>query len=513
MTVPTTLSAMFPQAVTAFEMLLTDLAGDAAMAMTHADLEAHIATHGRGVLRAAMQDQLDLRALREARRDDVVDAAGTRYSSVESNHTRPLTTILGEVQVGRKAYRKKGHPNLYPTDAELNLPREQYSHGLRKLAAIEATRGSYEETVAAIARATGQTLGKRQVEELVQRAAADFEAFYTATERPDVPPEAVLVLSVDGKGVIMRPEALRPATAKAAAKSQPKLATRVSPGEKRDRKRMAEVGAVYDVRPVIRTPEDVLRSKAPKEPASPAGGEAAATQAPPAAPVAENKWVTASVVDNVATVVEQVFNEAEQRDPTHAREWIALVDGNNDQINQIEAQAQARGIKVTMHIDCIHWFEYLWLAAWCFFAKGDAEAEAWVRTQALAILRGNASVVAAAMGRKATVLGLNAERRKAVDKCVQYLLNKKDYLDYPTALARGWPIGTGVIEGACRYLVQDRMDRTGARWGLRGAESVLKLRALMSNGDFDVYWAYHCAREHDRVHRARYAPEKTSRVA
>ncbi len=78
---------------------------------------------------------------------------------------------------------------------------------------------------------------------------------------------------------------------------------------------MAEVGAVYDVRPVIRTPKDVLRSKAPKEPAFPAGGEAAAT-------VAENKWVTASVVDNVATVVEQVSNEAEQRDPTHAREWI-----------------------------------------------------------------------------------------------------------------------------------------------------------------------------------------------
>ncbi len=200
------------------------------MAMTHADLEAHIATHGRGVLRAAMQDQLDLRALREARRDDVVDAAGTRYSSVESNRTRPLTTILGEVQVRRKAYRKKGHANLYPTDAEWNLPREQYSHGLRKLAAIEATRGSYEETVAAIARATGQTLGKRQAEELVQRAAADFEAFYTATERPDVPPEAVLVLSVDGKGVIMRPEALPPATAKTAAKSPPKLATRVSPG-------------------------------------------------------------------------------------------------------------------------------------------------------------------------------------------------------------------------------------------------------------------------------------------
>jgi hypothetical protein len=78
------------------------------------------------------------------------------------------------------------------------------------------------------------------------------------------------------------------------------------------------------------------------------------------------------------------------------------------------------------------------------------------------------------------------------------------HLGYNTALARGWPIATGVIEGACRHLVGDRLDITGARWGLQGAEAVLKLRALHTNGDFPAYWRFHLAQEHQRVHQARY---------
>jgi hypothetical protein len=76
---------------------------------------------------------------------------------------------------------------------------------------------------------------------------------------------------------------------------------------------------------------------------------------------------------------------------------------------------------------------------------------------------------------------------------------------YPTALKRGWPIATGVIEGACRHLVKDRMDLTGARWGLDGAEAILKLHAISATGDFDEYWRFHLAQEHQRVHRCRYA--------
>jgi len=141
----------------------------------------------------------------------------------------------------------------------------------------------------------------------------------------------------------------------------------------------------------------------------------------------------------------------------------------------------------------------------CFFAEGDPAAEQWVHTQARQILQGRSSTVAAATRRKATYHRLGPGQRKAADTAAAYLLRKKPYLDYPTALAKGWPIATGIIEGACRHLVKDRMDLTGARWGLDGAEAILKLRALRSNGDFGDYWRYHLLQEKQRVHEARYA--------
>ena len=154
---------------------------------------------------------------------------------------------------------------MHPLDAALNLPEEKHSHGLRKLAAIEAARGSIEAAGAAITRATGVTIGKRQLEELARRCAAHVEAFYavrgrSARRRSNWP----LVLTFDGKGIVMLPGALRPATAKAAAAAEGKLATRLSPGEKNGRKRMAELACVYDAAPVPRTPEDVISTPAQK---------------------------------------------------------------------------------------------------------------------------------------------------------------------------------------------------------------------------------------------------------
>jgi hypothetical protein len=150
---------------------------------------------------------------------------------VEAGHERLLATVFGEVTVARLAYRRRSCPNLHPADGALNLPAERYSHGLRELAATEAARGSFDGVVEAIEAATGQHLGKRQVEELAARAAVDFEAFYAQAPRPQAGPTDVVVLSADGKGIVMCPGALRPATAKAAAAAVPKLATRLSKGE------------------------------------------------------------------------------------------------------------------------------------------------------------------------------------------------------------------------------------------------------------------------------------------
>ena len=303
------------------------------------------------------------------------------------------------------------------------------------------------------------------------------------------------------KGIVMRPDALRPATAKAAAKATGKLATRLSKGEKRNRKRLAELGVVYDATPAPRSPDDIL----------PATAEQRAAAAP--GPDIANKWLTASVVDQAAAVVGQIFDEAQRRDPGHTRTWIALVDGNNHQIDRINTEADDRGIQVPILIDFIHVVEYLWKAAWCFHHEGDPAAEAWVAGKARAILAGNARRVATSIRRQATTARLSTARRAGADTCATYLTNKTPYLDYPTALADGWPIATGVIEGACRHIVADRLDITGARWGLTGAEAILKLRALRSNGDFDTYWTWHQAQERRRVHQTRYADNALPQAA
>ncbi len=122
-----------------------------------------------------------------------------------------------------------------------------------------------------------------------------------------------------------------------------------------------------------------------------------------------------------------------------------------------------------------------------------------------AFFEGKAGTVAAAMRRAATVAGASSGERKPVDTCADYLVKYAPYLHYDRYLAAGYPIATGVIEGACRYLVRDRMELTGARWRLVGAEAVLKLRALRASGDFDAYWQFHEAREYQRNHVERYA--------
>ena len=138
--------------------------------------------------------------------------------------------------------------------------------------------------------------------------------------------------------------------------------------------------------------------------------------------------------------------------------------------------------------------------AWCLHPAGDAAAEDWVAVKALAVLAGDSARAAAEITAQADAAGLTHDQRTGADACVRYLTSKDEYLRYDQALAAGWAIATGVIEGACRHLIGDRLDITGARWGLEGAEAILTLRAVISNGDFDEYWRYHLAQEHQRLY-------------
>ena len=476
--------AAFTQSRECYQDLENWMASEDAAGLQHGELEEQLDARGRGLLRRLFQDRLDLTAAREERRLDVTGEDGVVRTRAEKGRTRPLVTKFGQVTVSRIAYRSPGRANVHLLDRELNLPEEKHSHGLRKLAAIEAARGSMEAATAAITRATGVRVGKRQAEELARRCAAHVEAFYLSRVVSPAPDGWPLILTFDGKGIVMLPGALRPATAKAAAAAEGKLATRLSPGEKNGRKRMAELACVYDAAPVPRTPEDVISTPAQKRREKKAQAAKPKGRGKPREPQARGKWLTASVTDDIPAVIAAAFDEAGRRDPGHKREWAVLIDGNNAQIEAVTAGAALRGVKVTIVIDFIHVLEYLWKAAWSFFDKGEPAAEEWVAAQARKILHGNAAQVAAGIRRRATAYGYSGPERAGADECARYLQNKKDYLGYATALKKGWPIATGIIEGACRHIVKDRMDITGARWGLEGAEAILKLRAVIATGDY-----------------------------
>jgi hypothetical protein len=478
-----------------FERTVEWLEGPEAAGLEHAVLEERLATAGREAQRLQLQEHLDLRAAREQRRTDVTGDDAIVRTRAEKGRSRPLASVFGEVTVTRIAYRAPGTPNVHPADAELNLPPGKHSHGLRKLTVTEAARGSFPQAREAVARQAGVALSTRQVQEITRSAACDFEGFYEDQEHRPPPrraPGGVLGMECDSKGILTLPGQLRPDAARKAARAVPKQDGRLSRGEVRTRKRMAETGSVFAITPAPRTASDIIRP--------PGDGPA------PPGPQVTAKWVTASVTDDAATVIATLFDEADRRDPGHDQTWIALVDGNLCQIARLQAEAAARAVTVTIICDFIHVLEYLWKAAWCFFPEASPEAGPWVRARAAAILRGHARPVAASIRdtTAARAAQLTPAKRKTASATANYLDAKAPYLDYPRALAEGWPISTGLIEGACRHLIKDRMDITGARWGTKTAEAILKIRALITNGDFNAYWAYHLQQERKRNYPGQY---------
>lgn len=481
-------SDAFAAAEASFHNLVRLVRADESMVLTHGDVEEMIRREGTEVLRQLLQGHLDLRADGEAR--SPVEGADGVTRTHRRDGERRLETVLGTVVVHRQSWSARGVEALQPLDAYLNLPPDQFSHGVRHRVCEEALGGSFERAAELVSKTTGARIAKRQCEEVVVRAATDFDGFYTATTPAQDGPGEILVLSFDGKGVVMRTDALRPATRKAAMEGVHKLKTRLSKGEKPNRKRMAVVAAVYALKAVARQPEDIV------------GTDSAVRRARPRP---TNKRVWASLVHEPDVVIEAAFEEAIARDPARTRTWVALVDGNLTQIQLVRRMARRFRVKVTLVLDVVHVIEYLWNAAWCLHDEGSPAAEVWVKKRLTAVLHGKASTVAAAMRRSATMRQLPAARRKPLDIAARYLLNHVGMLQYQLYLPAGLPIASGVIEGACRYLVNDRMDITGARWGLPGAEAVLRLRALWASGDLAAYWEFHAEEEFKRNHLRSYA--------
>ncbi|MFO7739413.1 MAG: ISKra4 family transposase [Desulfatiglandaceae bacterium] len=486
------LEQAYDQARENFEHIVGYLDSEKASSMTHSELERELEKKGRELMRIMLQEHLNNRCPGQSnqpvRGNDGIHRTQVRLQG------RKLETVFGTVSVERAGYGKEGVESLHPLDAELNLPHERYSLELRRRVAEEAAKISFDETVESISKNTGGHVPKRQIEELVRRAAQDFDAFYemrAANSTVDQQTGSVLAMSVDGKGVVMRMEDLREHTRKAAMERTHKMGTRLSKGEKKNAKRMATVAAVYTIAPFVRTPEELM-------------GQSSSCQIGRPRPRPERKRIWASIEKTPEQVIEELLVEARYRDATDEKTWVALVDGNRSQIRILRRLAKKNGLDLTIIVDVIHVIEYLWDAGRAFHPASGPELESWIEHRLLEILRGKAGFVAGGMRRSATLRALSSKQREPIDTCARYLLNHSPYLRYDRYLSRGFPIATGVIEGACRHLVKDRMEVTGARWSLAGAEALLRLRALRCSHDFDEYWLFHEAKEYERNHRALY---------
>jgi hypothetical protein len=274
----------------------------------HGSVESWLFDEGTEFLRQVFQAHLDIRANEESEMSSVMGADGLVRNDCKPGCERPLMTLFGEVKVRRCGYGKYGGQNLFPLDAELNLPCDKYSAGMRRRLIEEEIRGSFADAVSSVERTTGGKVPKRQAEHLAVDAAQDFEKFYECRTIGAESTADPLIMSVDGKGIVMRKEALRESTKRAAESEQHKLKTRLSRGEKSNRKRMALAATIYTIDRDVRIAEEIMvrRSDTPAE---------RKTQ-----PRARNKRVWASVERDPESVIDDVFQEALRRDPKQQRD-------------------------------------------------------------------------------------------------------------------------------------------------------------------------------------------------
>ncbi|MES5824657.1 ISKra4 family transposase [Streptomyces sp. RG80] len=359
----------FDRATSFLTCLIDSLSRPDALLLPHDQVEQDAENGARELARLLLQGHLDLRARREEAHLTALEAGGRAAlaagrTRLEKHHRRQLATVVGTVTVTRCALRAPNRPNYYPADVVLGLPGVRHSLGPRRLAVLEAARGSYDQAVEAVERHCGTPpLGKRQAEQLVRAAAVDIAAFYAARTPAPAAHTTLLVLSVDGKGIVMLPGHLREATRKAAERATRTFRTRLSAGEKTGRKRMATLAVVHDADPAPRRPHDNI---------APPGGRATG-RIPRKGPKARAKSLTASVGHHADQVIAAAFDEAQARDPQHRRCWVVLVDGAAHQLELIQKEADRRAVTIHIVLDIVHVIEKV--SAWT--GAGKTAGQPW----------------------------------------------------------------------------------------------------------------------------------------
>jgi hypothetical protein len=474
----TTATATSPQTTPAgieFALLQSWLASGSALELPLHEIESRQQAKGLEVQRLLLQAHLQHRGNGDAgpvlyvQKQDCELACSHRRLD-----TRSLTTVFGTVELVRMGYSRPGVPGIFPLDRALTLPARSFSYELQRRLVKAAVQNPFLESVQTIADLTGVSVSKRSLEQILPDAAQDFDAFYRQ-RCPEPAAGSILVAAVDCKGIPM----VKPAGAQPIA--------RLTKGQKANKKRMATVAAVFTRAPWVRTPQQVVESLFPTSRRTPNDA--------PSPPRPENKRVWASLLKGKTAVIQEVAEEMERRDPSASKTRVAVTDG--ERALQIRVD---RKLNVTLILDLIHVLEKLWKAAYVFHAEGSLEADLWVMDRTLRILFGDVGQVVKGIRQSITKRGLSGAKRKTLEGVADYLYRNRARMRYDEYLANGWPIASGPVEGACKHLIKDRMERSGMRWTEQMAEAIVQLRAIYLSGDFDCYWQFHIEQDQRRLY-------------
>ena len=469
------------------------LTSEEALAMPFDSVECETERQGREILRLMLQAHLHARGT-----GDVGPALETVVRRIPSSgepaiqpvtlshrriHPRELVTIVGSVTAQRTGYGGPGVNSVHPLDESAALPAHSHSYELQRRLVQGAIQGPFDEAVERVQEATGVDVPKRSAEQIVRDTATDFDAFYaTRVAPPAAETGPILAAAVDCKGISM----VKPETAL--------RVVRRGKGEKANKKRMATVAAVFTQAARPRTPEQVVESlfKSGPHPAEP-------DEEPPAAEVRpEHKRVWASVEKSKDEVIAEVAREVDGRDPDRTKHRVVVTDGERALQKRLGAALPG----ATLVLDLLHVLEKTWKAAYCFHPEGSEEAALWVRERALRLLRGEVSQVVKGLRQSATKRRLGGTKRQTIQSVTGYFYRNRQRMRYDEYLRDGLPIASGAVEGACKNLIKDRMERSGMRWTLGTAEALVKLRATYLSGDLKEYWQFHMEKDQARLHPA-----------
>jgi hypothetical protein len=401
-------------------------------------------------------------------------------------HARRYQSIFGEFQLDRVAYgsREGQKIDFVPLDNRLQLPEGVFSYLLQDWDQSFCV----EEAFSQAGRTIQRMLGLKQSVDSLERMNVQMAELVADYREERVLPSAaeegeIVVSSADGKGVIMRREA--------GDKAPPAHRTK---GDKASRKEMAIVGAVYTVDRHARTAEDVV--------AALFGDQREQPKPPRPKPCHKQTMASLASTDAQGThsgiekTYQWMLEETWARNRSFGKEMVHLCDGQETLWEARQRYLPQRN--TTNVLDLLHVTPRLWQAAHVFYREKSPEAEQFVRQRVLKVLQGQAERVIRGLREMGTKRQLTASKKATLTKVCAYLENNRERMRYDEYLAKGYPIASGVIEGACRHLVKDRMERAGMHWTRLGAQAMLDVRSIHINGDWEQYQTFRIDRETTR---------------